>query len=124
MTETGDEAGTKIEFIEVKIDDAPYLLPSRSLCQGIWVLLSQFHQSMSSGAKIGPVLYVPKIVWFQSGAKFQGFGTKMESFEILRLEMTKIIFLEMSDIEAWDRVHPTHLFDTPFSFVLIVMLWS
>jgi hypothetical protein len=85
-------SGGRIEFAEYAMDGrSPFVRPSRTLVVGVYAFMKSLGESMSSGAHLSPVLYVPKAVWAQHGAKIQAFSVKVELVEQLRVSMLAIM---------------------------------
>merc|ERR1740117_184067 len=102
MSKQSDGVAKGFSFSELTTD-APFVPPSPLLRTGIYDLLGIFQKSMETGASVTENLYVPKMIWFQSGVRFQAYPVKMEVFEVLDLALGIVLVLDMESLEEFER---------------------
>jgi len=81
------DADNRITFSELKVDGSEWTRHAERREEGVFVVMSLLRESMSKGAMLTQLIYVPRTVWFQSGAKFAAYKEKIEAFEILQQEL-------------------------------------
>ena len=87
-----NSVNSKIDFTELlAAEEGEYVKPNFELCIGCYQLMRSLHESMKSGCHLTPILYVPRIVWYQHGVKFQAFSMKLEAFEMLKVAMAQLM---------------------------------
>jgi len=80
----------EIEFSEdPPAGPLPDAHPTLAVLKPFW-LMRVWAKTMSVGGYVTPKLYVPKVLWYQSGCKFAAFQTKLTSCEALLEGLAKL----------------------------------
>jgi len=84
-------------FVEEKLDFSSSKLPELTSRRPFWVM-KVLLQTICTGGFINPKVYVNKVVWYQSDAKFSAIQYKVSGLESLSEAMTQLLAIDKTDI--------------------------